>query len=183
MFERKSVEKRVAWFWSRTAVVGECLEWTGPITPDGYGASTTLSNKKERSHRTAWTIANGPIPPGMCVCHRCDNRKCVKIDHLFLGTNAENMADMAAKGRAPAGDANGMRKHPERSSFNRLRFAFRGEDGTSAKLTDEAIRAIRAEYAPRGKGGTCLRELAERYGVGTSAIHRVVKGHNWKHVA
>jgi len=83
-----------------------CREWSGSTTADGYG-QISIDRKLVYTHRFAWTLANGPIPPGIKVLHHCDNPPCCETDpseaypegHLFLGTTADNNADMAAKGR------------------------------------------------------------------------------------
>jgi len=83
-----------------------CLEWTGYTNAGGYG-KISVNNKPVSTHRTAWELANGPIPDGLHVLHHCDNPPCCETEptegypegHLFLGTKAENTADMNAKGR------------------------------------------------------------------------------------
>ena len=78
-----------------------CLEWTGGTTKDGYGVIRS-GTKTARTHRLAWELKRGPIPPGISVLHHCDNPPCCEAagdDHLFLGTQFDNMADMVAKGR------------------------------------------------------------------------------------
>lgn len=76
-----------------------CLEWNGPLNARGYGA-TKWNYKYFSVHRLAWTLANGPVPDGMFVCHHCDNRKCYEISHLFIGSASDNRRDCVAKGRA-----------------------------------------------------------------------------------
>jgi len=80
-----------------------CLEWTG-CTSHGYGLIGVNGNQVQ-AHRVAWELANGPIPAGMEVCHKCDRPPCCDPEHLFIGTHTDNMADMAAKGRAHNGCA------------------------------------------------------------------------------
>jgi hypothetical protein len=78
---------------------GGCWLWTGGTTNGGYGVIGVGRGRLHRAHRISWEIANGPIPDGLKVLHRCDNPPCVNPAHLFLGTQVDNMRDCAAKGR------------------------------------------------------------------------------------
>jgi len=78
--------------------VNDCVEYPNSIEKSGY-ARPRRDGKNYFAHRLAWEEANGPIPEGLFVLHHCDNKPCVNVDHLFLGTQADNMADMLAKGR------------------------------------------------------------------------------------
>ncbi len=144
---------------TKVELLGECVEWGGARNPNGYGRWTapTGEHSKHRrwyAHRLVWTVLVGPIPEGMNVLHKCDNRPCVNTDHLFLGTQAENMADMITKGRQnkPKGEANG-----------------------NAKLTEDQVRAIRADARPQ-------RVIAADYGVGKSLVGSIKLHQSWTHV-
>lgn len=96
-----------------------CWLWTGHRNQKGYG-KIGADRKTIGAHRGAWMVTNGPIPDGLFVLHRCDNPPCCNPAHLFVGTNADNMTDMAQKGRRKGramGDSNGLRKHPESRAF------------------------------------------------------------------
>jgi hypothetical protein len=138
--------------WSQPDESG-CVLWTGHISPYGYGI-LSVRWRDERAHRLAWKIANGPIPDGMFVLHRCDVRNCVNPDHLFLGTLADNNRDKALKGRS---------FHPK------------GELHGRSKLTAEKVIAIRADTRPN-------ITIADDYGVCNSIIGRVKKRKIWRHV-
>lgn len=89
--------------WSRVDKTPDgCWVWLGPTNRSGYGeiGRDAPSGGTVRVHRLSYQLAYGSIPDGQCVLHRCDNRPCVRPDHLWLGTQSDNNADMVAKGRA-----------------------------------------------------------------------------------
>lgn len=93
--------KADAKFWAKVDKSGECWLWTGCKTR-GYGHLSRRCNGKTvwlRAHRVAWETAHGDVPSGMVVRHHCDNPSCVRPEHLFLRSQAENLRDMRAKGR------------------------------------------------------------------------------------
>jgi hypothetical protein len=169
-------EKDAVRFWQKadkSAGPDACWPWTAyKKPPEGYGVFNVF-RKMFRAHRVAWTLANGPIPRGLQVCHHCDNPPCCNPAHLFLGTHLDNARDKASKGRcnSPKGEKNGMRLHPERRP--------RGETHGSAKLTAAQVLEIRALYAA---GGTSLSKLARQFGLGISPIFDIIKLKNWAHV-
>jgi hypothetical protein len=157
----KPFAERVEWFWCRVER-GEpdaCWEWTGSKNNKGYGRMGFYHGSRY-AHRFSYQIAYGLPPRCVEVLHTCDNRGCVNPAHLRLGTHAENMADMKAKGRG--------------AGLSRP-----GEANPQSKLTDEIVRQIRLSYAA---GGVSIRELSLRHGVARSLIFRIIHRQAWQHV-
>ena len=149
-----------------------CWLWTASKNGKGYGY-VWASGKLFKSHRVAWIIANGTIPKGVCALHRCDNPSCVNPTHLFIGTNADNMRDMAEKRRKVVayGNKHGSRTHPESRP--------KGECQANAKLTNDKVVHIRAIYA---EGGITKSRLATKFDVSRVTISRVIERKRWAHV-
>lgn len=87
-------------FWSHVDRTGECWIWTAGRSEYGYGR-LFFRGKARKAHRVAYELTHGPIPTGLFVCHACDNPACVRPDHLWLGTNQDNLVDASRKGRIP----------------------------------------------------------------------------------
>jgi hypothetical protein len=85
-------------FWAKVDRSGECWEWRGATSGDGYGRVWAGDRTRQATH-VAWEMVNGPIPDGLWVCHSCDNPPCVRVDHLWLGTISDNAKDRDGKGR------------------------------------------------------------------------------------
>lgn len=131
-----------------------CLVWAGSLFADGYG-SISVDGQSARTHRISYELSRGPIPEGVFVCHRCDNRRCIEPSHLFLGTSQDNVSDMVTKGRnvAPKGTRHGR-----------------------AKLTEEKVVAIRLDGRP-------VRVIAAESGVCERVIYDIRSRKTWRHVA
>jgi hypothetical protein len=93
-------EDRAQYFWQRVEKTDHCWNWSGSVSYWGYGVLNIPGHKwLKRAHRVSWEMENGEIPPGLIICHTCDNPLCVKPAHLFLGTNKQNTQDMLSKNR------------------------------------------------------------------------------------
>lgn len=150
-----------------------CWEWIGSKTKRGNYGQFSLNGKPVRAHRLSFEFENGPIPEGMFICHKCDNPACVNPDHLFLGTQKENMADCVLKGRnSPPphsiGEFHPLKLHPERAAH--------GEKHGCAKLTLVDVNDI----CEKARNGSTRQELADEYHVDKSSIYRIVHGKTWK---
>ena len=135
-----------------------CWEWTASERDGGgrgYGGFW-LDGKWRKAHRASWILEHGAIPVGLHVLHHCDNPPCVNPDHLWLGTHADNVRDMHAKGRAAS--------NPQP-----------GESNGHAKLTEADVLAIRADSRYH-------RVIADEYGVTQPLISLIKNRKRWSHI-
>lgn len=164
-------------FWIKVEKTEGCWLWTGATIRDGYG-TITIDGRSVKAHRIAWELTYGPIPEGMLVCHRCDNPSCVRPDHLFLGTHADNVHDCIQKGRrnTPTGEQSSFRRHPEQFTTFRTMPRPKGEAHGLARLTWNQVREIRAKRTI----GHSLNQLARAYNVSQGTICHIVAHRTWK---
>lgn len=159
--------------------------WTGN-TAGSYNYGRMWYERHVFAHRFSWMIHFGEIPKGMRVCHKCDVTICVNPDHLFLGTDADNMHDRDAKGRSCKGENHWQNKYPERrmvgclnGTHTKPESVARGIRAGLAKLDDEKVMEIRKLYSTTR---ISQDSLASKYGVGQSTISSIVLGRTWTHV-
>ena len=136
-----------------------CLEWIAGRNPQGYGG-LEYHGKWWQAHRLAWSALKGEIPAGLCVLHRCDNPRCVNVDHLFLGTHLDNVKDCMAKGR---------------------RALLVGEQRPSSKLSASEVKIIRARHR-RFDHANSMQKIADDYGLALCTIVRIIRRITRKHV-
>lgn len=144
-------------FWTYYTVKDGCWNWIGIKDRRGYGR-VKIKRKAVLAHRIAWKETFGPIPDGLCVCHKCDNPSCINPSHLFLGTKKDNSTDMVNKQRC---------NPPYGSRCWR------------SKLTESQVIEIRRKY-----NHTLAHQsvLASEYGVRPKAIAKILYRQRWKHI-
>ncbi len=151
--KNRSLENK---FWGKVDKSGDCWLWTATRMKRavcGYGV-LRVNGKSELAHRVSYEMAYGKIPTDMKVLHRCDNPICVNPNHLFLGTQADNLIDMRTKGRAIRATSSPTRR----------------------KFTTEVAKQIRMD---RAEFGYSYERLAGIYGLSDSTISRIVRGKTW----
>lgn len=175
-------------FWSHVEKTDGCWNWRTRrgLAPYAYGQAR-LFRRPLGAHRLSYMMHVGEVPQGLQVCHRCDNPRCVRPDHLFLGTIGDNMRDRTAKGRQARGQTHGWALHPERVVrgdrhwSKRLKDRVpRGERNGFATLTEADVIAIREAYAA---GRASQNELARQYNTAQANVWRIIHRRAWQHVA
>ncbi len=137
-----------------------CWLWIGHRQEYGYG-KFRWQGEAVQAHRVSWELHRGHIPKGVQICHKCDNPPCVNPDHLFLGTQSDNMQDCKRKGRF----------HPPPTG--------KGSAHNQAKLSDADVFHIRRSY----RSGVPARSLASRYKLTRAYIYKVISGATWQHLS
>lgn len=156
-----------------------CWPWQGRSVDKGYGRFS-YRGRGVGAHRVALMLHLGiELDPDTLVCHHCDNPPCCNPRHLFVGTVADNNADMVVKGRQAVGDRHGSRTHPDAFPGPPVRPRLMGTLNPSAKLVESDIPTIRLRLAR----GETHAAIAADYGVVPPTISKIALGLRWRHVA
>lgn len=149
-----SVSEKIEYY-SMPEPMSGCTLWVGSLAIDGYG-QIGIRGRNKKAHRVAWEEKNGPIPPGLFVLHKCDNRACVNVNHLLIGTQLDNIKDRDSKNRGIV-----------------------GENHKLSKITEKDVFEIREILSG---DGLSLREIGERYGISSQKVWQIKNRISWKHV-
>lgn len=157
---RPSVEER---FLTKVRKTDSCWIWTGSKSKKGYGHIRV--GNEQQAHRVSYLLFKGEIPDGLYVCHRCNNKQCVNPDHLYLGTNQQNIIDAFHDGL-----------------FANRKTA-RGSKAGHAKLTNDQVKEIRLKYGEviqdgkkiRGSNGVTIQQLADEYGLSFASMNFIIR--------
>lgn len=141
----------------RSDNIGGCWIWNAGKISTGYGA-IYFRGKVRLAHVVSWIVNKGEISGRTLLCHKCDVRDCVNPDHLFIGTWKDNSLDMVKKGRT-----------------------CHGERASSAKLSEDDIKQIRALHDPQNPNGPSQNQIAEMFGVSKTTVSMIVRGLSWRH--
>lgn len=144
----------------KTTMFTGCWEFQGTKLETGYGR-VVIEGRKVFAHRLAYSLKYGPIPEGMQVLHSCDNPPCCNPNHLFLGTQKDNMADMRSKGR-----------QPDR----------RGQNAGGSVLTDEEVMDIYTRAHDTSAFAETQTQIGDSYGVSNTLVSRIKLGRRWNHI-
>lgn len=153
-------------FFSHVHLTAGCWLWQAALNEKGYGVFGK-GGRTYKAHRLSYEYLSGPIPHGMCVLHRCDTPACVNPDHMFLGTRADNNADMHAKGR--------QKKGPSRK--DRCLYE-RGEAHHEAIMTEAMVTQLRRLRCE----GHSYSQLARKFCIGLTTAYKIATRKTWKHV-
>jgi hypothetical protein len=141
----------------------DCHEWTGSIQSNGYGRFNVFG-RSMYAHRFSALMKIGILRSGMDVCHKCDNRKCVNPDHLFIGTRKDNMRDAVSKGRHASGEKLSVSKRGDKSHLSKL---------TAAEVLE--IRSMKLK-------GVKTKELSEKFNISSDNIRRIIRKDTWRYI-